>query len=96
MGSRRLPIDFYCVQFFSPKNIAAKLKFSCAIKVFARRIKFRSSLFKGLRGRGRGVLVALRRARNLFSALFFFIAFSFAPAYAKEKAGETYIFYFGC
>ena len=31
-------------------------------------------------------LVVLRRARNLISALFFLIAFSFAPAYAKEKA----------
>ena len=33
-------------------------------------------------------LVVLRRARNLISALFFLIAFSFAPAYAKEKADE--------
>ena len=32
-------------------------------------------------------LVVLRRARNLISALFFLIAFSFAAAMAKEKAG---------
>ena len=39
-------------------------------------------------------LVVLRRARNLISALFFLIAFSFAPAYAKEKAGERLNFSF--
>ena len=33
-------------------------------------------------------MVALRRARNILPAFSFFIAFSFAPAYAKEKADE--------
>ena len=34
---------------------------------------------------------ALRRARNLFDGVFFLIAFSFAPASSKEKAGiNTY------
>ena len=42
----------------------------------------------------RGVLVALRRARNLYFGVFFLIAFSFAPAYAKEKAGERLNFSF--
>ena len=32
-------------------------------------------------------LVALRRARNLYNGVFFLIAFSFAAAMAKEKAG---------
>ena len=41
---------------------------------------------KRCRGRGRGVLVALRKARNLPIGVFFLIAFSFAPACAKEKA----------
>ena len=41
-------------------------------------------------------LVVLRRARNLISALFFFIAFSFAAAMAKEKADRALIFSFGC
>ena len=40
-------------------------------------------------------LVVLRRARNLISALFFLIAFSFAAAMAKEKSGKVYVFYFG-
>ena len=40
-------------------------------------------------------LVVLRRARNLISALFFLIAFSFAPAYAKEKADRADVFCFG-
>ena len=39
-------------------------------------------------------LVVLRRARNLISALFFLIAFSFAPAYAKEKANGASDFLF--
>ena len=42
----------------------------------------------------RGVLVALRRARKLLPAFFFLIAFSFAPAYAKEKADERLNFFF--
>ena len=44
----------------------------------------------------RGVLVALRKARNLCFGVFFLIAFSFAPAYEKEKADGAYIFCFGC
>ena len=93
MGSRRLPFDFCGVQFFLPKNIAAKLKFSSTLKFSPPLLKFRSSLFKGLRCQERVALVALRRARKLFSALFFLIAFSFAPAYAKEKAGWSRYFF---
>ena len=66
--------------------------FSRHIKVFARLfpLKFRSSLFRGLREPS-AATVALRRARKLLSALFFFVAFSFAAAMAKEKAGiDTY------
>ncbi len=38
--------------------------------------------------------VALRRARNPDIGVFFFIAFSFAPAYAKEKARRASDFFF--
>ena len=38
--------------------------------------------------------VALRRARNLYIGVFFLIAFSFAPAFAKEKAKRASDFLF--
>ena len=55
-------------------------------------IKFSCTFFKRCCIQRRGAFVALRRARNLIPALFFLIAFSFAPAYAKEKAGIDLIF----
>ena len=59
-------------------------------KAFVHILKFRSSLFKGLH-EPPVPAVALRRARNLFDGVFFLIAFSFAPASSKEKAGiNTY------
>ena len=78
--------------FSRRKNSPTKLRFSrTKLKLLPLLLKFRSSLWGGLRCQERVALVALRRARNLFSALFFLIAFSFAPAYAKEKAGiDTY------
>ena len=57
-------------------------------------IKFSCTFFKRCRIQRRGAFVALRRARNLVSALFFLIAFSFAPAYAKEKADSGLVFLF--
>ncbi len=64
----------------------ARLKFCrAAIKVFAR-------LFLKRRCRPPTAVVALRRARNLYIGVFFLIAFSFAPASAKEKANGDLIF----
>ena len=65
--------------------------FVLLIKVFARQIEVFVHLLGKGRGQGQVALVALRRAQNLLSALFFLIAFSFAAAFAKEKAGiDTY------
>ena len=61
--------------------------FVLLIKVFARQIEVFVHLLGKGRGQGQVALVALRRAQNLLSALFFLIAFSFAAAFAKEKAG---------
>ena len=60
-------------------------------KAFMHILKFSCTFFKRCRCQERGALVALRRARNLFDGVFFLIAFSFAPASSKEKAGiNTY------
>ena len=87
-NKQKVPIfrDFLFVSF------SVKGRFYKPKTKFSLTIKFRSSLFKGLRGRGRGVLVALRRARNLYFGVFFLIAFSFAPDFAKEKANGDLIF----
>ena len=60
------------------------------IEVFAR------LLWKAARADG-GVGRAPQSAKVLLG-VFFLIAFSFAPAYAKEKADEDLVFYFatGC
>ena len=57
-------------------------------------IKFSPAFFKR-RWRPPTAVGALRRARNLYFGVFFFIAFSFAPVYAKEKAGWTEAFLLG-
>ena len=86
---------FIVFNFSRRKNSPTKLRFSrTKLKLLPLLLKFRSSLWGGLRCQERVALVALRRARNLFSALFFLIAFSFAPAYAKEKAGWSRYFLF--
>ena len=51
-------------------------------------IKFSPAFFKRRRIQRRGAFVVLRRARNFYFGVFFLIAFSFAPVYAKEKADE--------
>ena len=53
-------------------------------------IKFSPAFWGRRRYQERVALVALRRARNLCHGVFFLIAFSFAPAYAKEKADEEF------
>ena len=81
---------------FSPmrKSFRVPIKvFSRHIKVFARLfpLKFRSSLFKGLRVQRAEPLSRSAEREIFFYGVFFLIAFSFAPAYAKEKAGiDTY------
>ena len=84
-NKQKVPIfrDFLFVSF------SVKGRFYKPKTKFSLTIKFRLSLFKGLQGRGRGVLVALRRARNLYFGVFFLIAFSFAAALTKEKADES-------
>ena len=71
-------------------------KFNIQIKVFACRLKFSPAFFKRRRSQERVALVALRRARKFYHGVFFLIAFSFAPVYAKEKADGAKIFYSGC
>ena len=65
-----------------------------SLKFSPNTIKFSSTFFKRCRGQGHAALVALRRARNPDIGVFFFIAFSFAPAYAKEKARRASDFFF--
>ena len=66
----------------------ADRKSSLVIKVFARLFQ---KAARAVGGDGR----APQSAKSHFG-VFFFIAFSFAPAYAKEKADGAYIFCFGC
>ena len=63
------------------------------LKLSHAKLKFSPAFFKRRREPS-AATVALRRARNLFTAVFFFIAFSFAPAYAKEKADSGLVFLF--
>jgi len=62
--------------------------FAAILNFFQPLLKFSPAFFKRRRHQRRGAFVALRRARNLFYGVFFLIAFSFAPASAKEKADE--------
>ena len=55
--------------------------------------KFSPAFSKRRRGRGRGVLVALRRARNpSFTALSFCKVFFFAPTWSKKKRERNLCF----
>ena len=63
------------------------------LKLSHAKLKFSPAFFKRRREPS-AATVALRRVRNLVSALFFFVAFSFAPAYAKEKADKASDFLF--
>ena len=70
--------------------------FTCNIKVFSRHIKvfaclfplkFRSSLWGGLRVQRAEPLSRSAEREIFFYGVFFLIAFSFAPSSSKEKAG---------
>ena len=79
---QRIVADFFDAVFFVITKIFSPIKFSPA--------------FWGRRREPTAASVVLRRARNLISALFFLIAFSFAVAMAKEKEDRALIFSFGC
>ena len=70
-----------------PLRTTFSLKFFAHHKVFARHTVVFARLFLKRRCRPPTAVVALRRARNLYIGVFFLIAFSFAPTYAK-KADE--------
>ena len=71
---------------FSLKFFAHHKVFTRHTVVFARHTVVFARLFLKRRCRPPTAVVALRRARNLYIGVFFLIAFSFAPASAKEKA----------
>ncbi len=78
------------IKFFLPPPV----KIFAHTKIFSLPLKFSPAFWGRRRHQRRGAFVALRRARNLFYGVFFLIAFSFAPASAKEKADERFDFLF--